>query len=137
MTQLGISTVLRRYEASFRYWLDINDGGWQDWFNPDLPADWVFPTETEFRSNVIAEMLEAGETYWSHPSWIRDVWTLLREWSLDGLLIRVRLFAQWLITTLPEMPLDPDLHQRLSLLATGEFCTLFEGEYSLIKVSIE
>lgn len=126
-----------RYEASFKYWSDVNDGGWQDWFNPSLPADLVFPAETEFTSNVIAEMLESGETYWSHPGWIRDLWAVLKEWAMGGLLIRTRLFAQWLVSTLPEVLIDPDINQRLLLLANGRFCEVFEGEYSLVKLSIE
>lgn len=127
----------QRYEASFTYWQDKNDGGWQDWFNPDLPSDLAFPAETEFTSDVIGEMLDAGETYWNHPGWNRDLWSLLEEWAIVGQLIRVRLTATWLLATLPACPIDADMGDRLALLSQGDFCSVFEGESCTVYANRE
>jgi len=127
----------QRYEKSFDYWSDINDGGWQDWFNPDISAELAFPAETEFTANVITEMLNQGETHWSHPGWNRDLWALLEEWAIAGNLIRVRLTAQWLLSTLPCNPMDYDMGDRLLLLASGDFCSVFESESSMLYASRE
>lgn len=113
-----------RYERSFSYWQDKNDGGWQDWFNPDIPDDLVYPAETEFAEDLVSEMLEAGETLWHHPGWIRDLWRLLQTWAEQDKLIRVRLYAQWLIATLPSSPCDPDIKGQLTQIANGEFSIL-------------
>lgn len=130
-------TLRQRYEKSFAYWADINEGGWQDWFNPMLPPELAFPPETEFTANVVVEMLEQGETYWSHPGWNRDLWALLEDWAIAGNLIRARLTAQWLLSTLPANPIDADIGDRLQLLSTGDFCSLFEDESSMLYSSRE
>lgn len=127
----------QRYEKSFNYWSDINDGGWQDWFNPDIPSDLAFPSETEFTETVITEMLDQSETHWGHPGWNRDLWTLLEEWAIAGNLVRVRLTAQWLLATLSYNPIDCDMGDRLMLLADGDFCSAFEGESSLLYTNRE
>lgn len=110
-----------RYNKSFRYWQDVNDSGWQGWFNSDVPADLAYPSEIEFLPDVVAEMLETGETYWYHPGWNRDLWDVLAQWTLQNQFIRVRLYAEWLLSTLPADPIDPDLGEQLRQAASGEF----------------
>jgi hypothetical protein len=126
-----------RYEKSFDFFSQANDGGWQDWFNPEIPSELAFPSDTEFPSDVITEMLDQGETYWNHPGWIRDLWTLLEEWGLSGQLVRLRLTADWLLTTIPANPLDGEMRDRLQLLAEGSFCNVFEGKASLVYANRE
>ncbi len=115
-----------RYENNFRYWQDKNDAGWQDWFNPDIPGDLAYPAETEFAEDIIAQMLEAGETLWHHPGWMRDLWRLMGEWAEQDKLIRIRLYAQWLLTTIPSQPIDIHIASQLTQLATGNFSTLHQ-----------
>ena len=114
----------QRYENSFRYWQDKNDQGWQDWFNPDIPGDLAYPAETEFSDDIVSQMLDAGEVLWHHPGWIRDLWSLLQTWTEQNKLIRVRLYAEWLLVTLPSHPNDPQIAYLLTQLATGEFSML-------------
>ncbi|MBD1851023.1 hypothetical protein H6F87_13535 [Cyanobacteria bacterium FACHB-502] len=113
-----------RYDKSFRYWQDMNEGSWQDWFNPNIPDALDYLPETEFLQDVVAEMLEAGETYWYHPGWNRDLWDVLAQWTFQKQLIRVRLYAEWLLSTLPADPIDPDLGNQLRQIASGEFAHL-------------
>jgi hypothetical protein len=127
----------QRYQKSFEFWSSVNDGGWQDWFNTDIPSELAFPSETEFTGNIISEMLDQGETHWSHPGWNRDLWALLEEWAIDGQLIRVRLTASWLLRTLPDDPIDGEMRDRLSLLSEGDFCRVFEGESSALYANRE
>lgn len=121
------------FNAAFEEWAEIEDGGWEDWFDPETP-----PTDLpEYTWDVVLRMIEAGETYWSHPGWIRELWETLSILARDGDLIRVRLTAEWLYSTLPENPLDPDANLRLALLATGHFCEVYEGECCGLTAGIQ
>ncbi|WP_143467568.1 hypothetical protein [Leptolyngbya ohadii] len=123
--------IRERYDKSFLYWQDVNEGGWQDWFNPNLPVELVYGAETELLQDVVAQMLEAGETYWYHPGWNRDLWDVLAQWTQAQQFIRVRLYAQWLLTTLPDDPIDPDLAEQLKQIAKGEFTVLLQFQESI------
>ncbi len=103
---------------------------WQDWFDPDIPDEEAWPwddAEVLALDDIAVKMLEAGETYWSHPGWIRDVWRSLEDWALSGSLIRVRLTAEWLLSTAPQQWLDDEMGDRLRGLVRGEFCEVFCG----------
>ena len=126
--------LIERYENSFRYWQDKNDGGWQDWFDPNIPGDLAYPAETEFTEDIVCQMLEAGEVLWHHPGWIRDLWARLTQWAEQDKLIRIRLYAQWLLSTLPIQPIDPEVANRLSQIANGEF-SLLEQTQSFAPIS--
>jgi len=132
-----MSSLLTRYEQSSAYWTDHNDAGWQDWFNPDIPGTLAYPSDTEFVVDLIAEMLEVGETYWSRPVWIRDLWSLFVLWADEEKLIRIRLYAEWLLPTLPESPIDVEMAQNIRLLAKGEFEPLLENKINIQRINIK
>lgn len=131
-------TPKTRYQRCFEYWERIQAGGFKDWFDPAIPSALLEADEQPAIYDLIPEMLEAGETYWSHPGWNQDIWRVLEFWAVDnGNLIRVRLTAQWLLSTLPIEPLDPEVRDRLQLLADGDFCSVFEGKCSGLYASRE
>ena len=143
MTQQGISTVLQLIEE----WVaqlsetSLNEQcrkSGMDFFSymtaHGTSAAYLAKLITE---NVITEMMDQGETHWNHPGWNRDLWALLEEWAIAGNLIRVRLTAQWLLSTLPHNPVDYDMGDRLLLLSSGDFCSVFESESSMLYASRE
>jgi len=123
-----MSALKTRFCEAFEIGMRMEDE-WAQWFDPSLPQ--TLPDEYEYSPDVVIAMLDSGETYWSHPGWIQDIWRILDDWANAGKLIRLRLTAQWLLSTLPHDPIDGDLGERLYLLATGQFCEAFEGEACL------
>ena len=99
----GLTLAQERYAQAFNA---TTGEGWQDWFNPDIP-----PTDQEGVPQQLSvasaeAMLLSGEVYWSHPGWIRDVSDVLYDWAMAGSLIKVQPFADWLLKTLSNDPLD-------------------------------
>jgi hypothetical protein len=96
------------------------------WFEDDTPQEQLDLLDNLVVSRDVAEsMLLSGEVNWSHPGWWPDIWQILRGWAKDGNLIRLRLVADWLLSTNPTG--DPDISTYLAQLAAGEPCEVFPG----------
>ena len=111
--------ALYEQASSLNYKLDNSS---EDWFNPDIPSEESFPWTADdlvLSEDVAIAMIEAGQTLWSHPSWVKDVGQILEEWERDGKLIRVRLTATWMLSTLPPAPPANDLGLKPQLPAGG------------------
>lgn len=107
----------------------FSEPDWKSWFDPDAPED----KEFVYTGSISEEMLERGETLWSHPGWVKDVMQILRDWAQDDRLIRVRLFAEWLLTTLPSSFVDTQVVKMLNDLSQGHFCEAFTGLANLVQ----
>lgn len=100
---------------------------WESWFDENAPED-VYPGDLIQPMDAVAGMLERGETLWHHAGWLKTLGQVIHDWSLgDRTLIRLRLTCQWLISTLPDSPLDSDLARRIHLIAKGDWCDAFPG----------
>lgn len=103
-----------------------------DWFDAD------FDQEPPSSLDVVREMVEAGESLWSDPRWIRDVLNLLHiEAVVGGNLAEAQRLARCLVPTLPVDPIDDDAAAKILLLATGQFCEVYEGEKSAYPATWE
>lgn len=120
----GLTTAQERYGIAFE---ETTEDDWQSWFDPDaLPASDDIPGELSVES--AESMLLSGKVYWSHPGWIRDVGDVLWQWALDGQLVKVRLFADWLLETMScDALVDIEFFQCLTRLGSGDFCEAFTG----------
>lgn len=77
-------------------------------------------------------MLEAGVSNWGHLGWWKDILFTFQDWQdTPSGLIKCRLYAEWLLGTLPANHLDPDVAPKLEAIASGDFCTAFEGATSI------
>lgn len=118
------------FNQAFEESARINDGGWRDWFDPSIP-----PTDepTPYPPDLVAKMLEADQVLWYNPGWVRELWGHLKSEAVEkGRLVWVRLKAEWLLSTLPNAPVDPDTHEILSRLSEGQFCEVYEGVSSSV-----
>lgn len=98
------------------------------WFEDDTPAEQLDLLENLVVAEDIAEaMLLSGEVCWSHPGWWADVWRVLETWAQGGHLIRLRLVAEWLLSTEPTG--DDEISIYLAKLANGQTCEVFPGLY--------
>jgi hypothetical protein len=118
-----MSTTAAQYSYSEAF-DKFSEPDWESWFAADADDK---EEEFVYTGTIAEEMLEQGQTLWNHPGWIKDVAQILRDWAQDDRLIRVRLFSEWLISTLPVHFLDAEFAEFLSHLAQGQFCEAFPG----------
>lgn len=98
----------------------------ESWFEDDTPQEQLTLLNNLVVSEDVAEkMLLEGETCWHHLGWWADVLRVLENWAQNGQLIKVKLIAQWLLSTLPPTTPDPDTPAVLHRLAEGQFCGVF------------
>lgn len=97
------------------------------WFEDDIPAEQEALLDNLILSAEIAErMVLSGLTHWSHLGWWKDVYQVLQTWcKCPSGLIKTRLVATWLLSTLPPEYPDADCRSCLWQLSQGEFCTVF------------
>lgn len=122
-------TLAETYTNAFADGLKLDP---DSWFEDDTPQEQLDLLDSLVDTRkLIDAMLQSGETLWPHLGWGQEVFKVFREWAHDGQLVKVRLMAQWLLSTLPEAPLDPDSAVTLQQLAEGDFCSPFQGMGSL------
>lgn len=98
------------------------------WFENDTPAEQLELLDSLVASQDVAQaMLLNGEVNWQHIGWWKDAYQTLEDWARHGHLIKVRLVAEWLLSTLPERLSDPDCSIILHKLSNGNFCSPFSG----------
>lgn len=96
------------------------------WFEENTPQDQLDLLDTlVVAEDVAREMLLAGETCWHHLGWWCDVLRVLEDWAQHGRLIKVRLIAQWLLSTLPSSTPELNISSTLQKLSEGQFCEVF------------
>ncbi len=90
------------------------------WFEADTPIEQLNRLDNlTYSGDIATAMLESGETLWTHLGWWRDVVEQFTTWAESGQLVRIKLTAQWLLSTLPPSPPDPDTRTFLEHLAAG------------------
>lgn len=113
-----------RYLEVLEQNLSLDSDSWFDDSGEDIPDDF------QYSGKAAIELIEQGETFWECPGWVADIAREFEHILFDNNLIRVRLTAEWLLQTIPEDVPDEDLAAKLRYLADGEFCVVYEGEYS-------
>ena len=101
---------------------------WELWFDADLDQEALEAVTahvealeaTGYPTDALEAMLEAGEVLWWCPAWVRDLREVFYGWLCHGQEIKARLVADWLLSTLPHDPIDPDTAQYLTLVASGD-----------------
>jgi hypothetical protein len=101
---------------------------WELWFDADLDQDTLETVNahldaleaTGYPTDILESMLEAGEVMWWCPAWVRDLREVFYGWLRHGKEIKARLIADWLLSTLPPDPIDPDTAQYIALVAAGD-----------------
>ncbi|MBD2261050.1 hypothetical protein [Pseudanabaena sp. FACHB-2040] len=98
----------------------------ESWFQEDTPQEQLdLLNNLVVSEDVARKMLLEGETCWHHLGWWSDVLRVLEDWAQKGKLIKVRLIAQWLLSTLPAATSNPDAASVLQKLSDGQFCEVF------------
>ncbi|MDA0267946.1 MAG: hypothetical protein O3A14_13540 [Cyanobacteria bacterium] len=99
------------------------------WFEDDTPQEQLALLDQLVVSSEVAEtMLLAGETDWSHLAWWKDVYLVLRQWCHHPLgLIKTRLVATWLLSTVPHGYCDASCAAILRRLSQGQCGDVFAG----------
>ena len=114
------------YAITFDRELKLNPASW---FEDELPAEQeallIELADNPDPLTLTESMLLDGQTCWSHPGWSRDLRIVFEQWAHEGHLIKVRLVADWLLSTLPSDPLDSGIRAYLVSLSGGDFCDAF------------
>lgn len=122
-----MTDLITQYAKAFEDELAINiELAFSDDCPPEQAALWDSNSPAAY---ALAEtMLLEGQPNWGHLGWWKDVLFTFERWQDTPLgLIKCRLIANWLLGTLPANPLDDDIAPKLEAIASGDFCTAFEG----------
>lgn len=95
------------------------------WFEYDTPQEQIDLLDNLVCSyDVAEEMIWSGQACWTHLGWWKDVRWIMERWANDGYLVKVRLVAEWLLST-HAGSLDTDILPTLTLLSQGLISDVF------------